>query len=430
MADYSAIKAVIRQIVKENHNGEIDGQLLQGVLLNMVSSLSVGFQFMGVATPSTNPGTPDQNVFYLAAENGTYSNFGGLTVEDELAIFTYDGNPWEKDSVPLGGGSFPPGIYAGTGQNALKFNDENNIASGNKSTAQGTGTRATGNASHAEGRYTQTTNNGEHAEGVYNKSNSGEDGSEQTVHSVGIGMGNSSRKNAEEIMFSGDKYLYLLGGYDGTNPGAKDPLLFGGQAYSIRELSILLSTPPRMEKRIYYNADHLGPDLLNDRRSQYSFTHPLLSLPGAELVLMSYSTNNRKTSYPEYIQAGCRRRVKKGWCVCRDSANGYYKIDPTTSLGTFGGMRFAVINWLDIYSLINNLYTFRYRHTPVDRRKPRGKFFGQRTFGWSIRIPNPLYDGPTTNQRNAPGESLFTVPLVIKFSYDDENTLVAGMGIK
>ncbi|MBQ5913387.1 MAG: hypothetical protein IIW93_09875, partial [Bacteroidaceae bacterium] len=75
------------------------GQMLQTILDNMVASLGAKYQYAGVATPATNPGTPDQNVFYLAATAGTYTNFGGLVVaEGEVAALKYNG-AWAKDTT-------------------------------------------------------------------------------------------------------------------------------------------------------------------------------------------------------------------------------------------------------------------------------------------------------------------------------------------
>lgn len=97
MANYATLKAAIQQVIKTNGNNEITGALLQQSLLAMINSLGAGYQFMGVATPTTNPGTPDQNVFYVASEIGAYSNFGGFSVSDgEVAIFKYNGT-WTKE---------------------------------------------------------------------------------------------------------------------------------------------------------------------------------------------------------------------------------------------------------------------------------------------------------------------------------------------
>lgn len=97
MANYESLKAAIQDVVKTNGNNEITGALLQQSLLAMINSLGDGYQYMGVATPTTNPGTPDQNVFYIVSEIGAYSNFGGLSVSDgEVAILKYNGT-WTKE---------------------------------------------------------------------------------------------------------------------------------------------------------------------------------------------------------------------------------------------------------------------------------------------------------------------------------------------
>ena len=84
-----------------------------------------------------------------------------------------------------------------------------------QSHAEGNQTYAAGVCSHAEGFKTKTTNKGEHAEGLSNISIQG-----KTVHTVGIGSAEDNvedRKNAEEIHVNGDKYVFGIGGYDGTN---------------------------------------------------------------------------------------------------------------------------------------------------------------------------------------------------------------------
>ena len=100
MANYATLKASIQDVIKQNGNNEITGALLQQSLLAMISSLGANYQYAGIAklTPTqTDPGTPDQNVFYIASEPGTYSNFDGLTVADgEVAIFKYNGT-WSKE---------------------------------------------------------------------------------------------------------------------------------------------------------------------------------------------------------------------------------------------------------------------------------------------------------------------------------------------
>lgn len=96
MANYETLKSAIQDVVKTNGNNEITGALLQQSLLAIINSLGSGYQFVGVAKPTTNPGTPDQRVFYIASEKGTYTNFSGITItEDEIALLIFD-TSWHK----------------------------------------------------------------------------------------------------------------------------------------------------------------------------------------------------------------------------------------------------------------------------------------------------------------------------------------------
>ena len=101
MANYETLKTAIQNVVKTNGNNEITGALLQQSLISMVNSLGAYFQFMGLATPATNPGTPDQNVFYIGGP-GTYPNFNSTVVGDgNMAVFLYNGS-WSVETTPIG----------------------------------------------------------------------------------------------------------------------------------------------------------------------------------------------------------------------------------------------------------------------------------------------------------------------------------------
>lgn len=101
MANYATLKAAIQEVVKTNANNEITGALLQQSLLSMINSLGANYQFAGVATPATTPGTPDQNVFYIAGTAGTYPNFNALTVPfGEAAIFKWNG-AWTMEKTGI-----------------------------------------------------------------------------------------------------------------------------------------------------------------------------------------------------------------------------------------------------------------------------------------------------------------------------------------
>lgn len=90
MSQYATLTAAIQQVIKQNGNNEITGNILQQTLLSMVTSLGAYYQFAGVAVPATNPGTPDQRVCYIAGP-GTYPNFGATVVPGgSIGIFAYN----------------------------------------------------------------------------------------------------------------------------------------------------------------------------------------------------------------------------------------------------------------------------------------------------------------------------------------------------
>lgn len=90
MSNYATLIASIQSVITENGNNEITGPILQQALLSIINSLGSGYQFVGIATPETNPGTPDQRVFYLAS-SGTYPNFGPAIIPvGNLAVLYYD----------------------------------------------------------------------------------------------------------------------------------------------------------------------------------------------------------------------------------------------------------------------------------------------------------------------------------------------------
>ena len=101
MANYQLLKADIDAKVYENTHQEITGANLNAVLNAMVTTLGAEYQFAGVATIDTNPGTPDAKVFYIANGKGTYTNFGGLEVtEDEVVVLYWD-TAWHKVSTGI-----------------------------------------------------------------------------------------------------------------------------------------------------------------------------------------------------------------------------------------------------------------------------------------------------------------------------------------
>ena len=106
MANYSNLISAIQSVITTNGNNEITGAILQQTLLSVINTLGTGYQFIGIAQPSTNPGNPDDRVFYIGGP-GTYSNFGPAVVPSgSLGIFYYD-TAWHVETLvfPLGDGA-------------------------------------------------------------------------------------------------------------------------------------------------------------------------------------------------------------------------------------------------------------------------------------------------------------------------------------
>lgn len=119
MANYSELHQTINDNIKPNGNQQITGQVLQNVLNAIVDSLAEGYLFAGVATADGNPGSLDQNAWWLAGP-GTYANYGNITVaEGKLAALMWSGE-WSSSTVDVGGV-----IKAGTG---IKLDESGAIA--------------------------------------------------------------------------------------------------------------------------------------------------------------------------------------------------------------------------------------------------------------------------------------------------------------
>ena len=126
MANYATLKAAIQQVIKTNGNEEITGNILQQVLVAIVNSFVDYYIFAGVAEPSTNPGTPDQNIFYLAATPGQYPNFGATVENAELAVFCYNGS-WQKSSFRYGYSSIEESNAQDNDEEIKVLDNSNNV---------------------------------------------------------------------------------------------------------------------------------------------------------------------------------------------------------------------------------------------------------------------------------------------------------------
>ena len=102
MANNTELKNAIAQVIKTNGNQEITGQVLQNTLNSIISSIGSNATFVGIAIPTTNPGTPDQNVFYFAVQAGIYVNFGGTVIANRgLYVFSNTTGSWSLTQIPI-----------------------------------------------------------------------------------------------------------------------------------------------------------------------------------------------------------------------------------------------------------------------------------------------------------------------------------------
>lgn len=98
MAEYTNLQAAIDAQIRANGVQAITGPVLNAVLTAMKTVLGDGYRLQGVAAPADNPGAPDNRVAYLASKDGTYTNFGGLTLAGEVAVLCWD-SAWTKQTL-------------------------------------------------------------------------------------------------------------------------------------------------------------------------------------------------------------------------------------------------------------------------------------------------------------------------------------------
>ncbi len=105
--NYSVLKESVRAIIKENNNEEITGDLLQQVLIAIINTLGAGYQFAGIATPDTQPGTPDARIWYLCVAKGTYQYFGGpFTLDGSAIAICVLNSEWHTEIVDIPTGEY------------------------------------------------------------------------------------------------------------------------------------------------------------------------------------------------------------------------------------------------------------------------------------------------------------------------------------
>ena len=197
----------IKGNIYNNNSGEISGDRLQDVLLEMTDVLS-----------NLAPDTPvEPGANYIAGDN--------IKIEDNTISavgYRYDE---EKNSVSIGGGETVvtvendgvsediviEGKTQAVGKNSFA-SGFNSIAYGEGSHAEGIGTFAIGKGSHAEGFGIIAQGEYQHAQGKYNII----DTENIYAHILGNGSANDERSNAHTIDWDGN--AWFAGGIELTSP--------------------------------------------------------------------------------------------------------------------------------------------------------------------------------------------------------------------
>lgn len=252
-------------------------QAAETALQTSITSFLSGAVFMGFISKNGSPANGTQNMFYLASETGTYTNFGNLTVSVLPSIlYKINSASWAIRSIS------PAQIFTGTTNSSVILNNINNSVVAENATA--------------EGLFTQANNNAEHAEGKYNLSNL------NTIHSIGIGTSENDRKNAFQIMNSGKVYVYGLGGYTGKN----------ADQIGVESLQDIIDTvypyATIQDIKLTNNQTYTQQTLLENRGITYSLLNgsdiTLTRNTTVQAVLVWYDTENLKVSNVPFIQNG------------------------------------------------------------------------------------------------------------------------------
>lgn len=99
MGNYEQLKQAVSDVIKTNGNREIAGAILQNALLSIISTIGKNATFAGIANPNTNPGTPDQNIFYLVNTPGEYVNFNNISISDGIYYITNKDGNWVANKI-------------------------------------------------------------------------------------------------------------------------------------------------------------------------------------------------------------------------------------------------------------------------------------------------------------------------------------------
>lgn len=114
---YSGIASIAQPLFQVASTNTLIVNIGQPVRQYNLPALIASFDanFKGIATTSTNPGTPSQPEWWIGSNTGTYTNFGGVVVTAAFSILAYNGTSWSVHNADVLANLGPyTGYYADT----------------------------------------------------------------------------------------------------------------------------------------------------------------------------------------------------------------------------------------------------------------------------------------------------------------------------
>lgn len=214
MANLATLKAALNAAIYQNNQNAITGEALNTILNSIIDTLGTGYRYAGVATPSANPGTIDNRVFYFATAAGTYTNFGAAQLDGKfLHVFIYD-TTWHDIALDVPTTAAIP-VIAGSGANSVQGKGGGLSAEASGSSCFGVANNgsiiSTGTGGHAEGYAEADTSEelvsqiiasgaGSHAEGA----SFGEEGNPARIEASTYGAHAEGEVEYGSILSEGD----------------------------------------------------------------------------------------------------------------------------------------------------------------------------------------------------------------------------------
>lgn len=180
----------------------------------------------------------NDNTEYISKANGDYSHAEGFNTKATKQSCHAEGH----ETYASGKYNHSEGYNTGANREASHSEGYNTYATGSNTHSEGYNTKATASYSHAEGNGSNAIGEVSHAEGAETKANkyashsegwntiaNGDcchveglfnTGQEDSIHEVGIGTGNDTRKDANRITTDGRHYILNIGGFDGSKATA------------------------------------------------------------------------------------------------------------------------------------------------------------------------------------------------------------------